>query len=81
MKQGQFSPVAVEQQVAIVYLAINGHLDTVPVNEVVNFEKEYAMVLAAQHKDTLAGIKAGKIDDSITEVLKKVAKEVAAKYN
>jgi len=81
LKQGQFSPVAVEQQVAIVYLAINGHLDTVPVNEVVNFEKEYAMVLAAQHKDTLAGIKAGKIDDSITEVLKKVAKEVAAKYN
>jgi F-type H+-transporting ATPase subunit alpha len=81
LKQGQFSPVSVEQQVAIVYLAINGHLDTVPVSEVVNFEKAYAAVLAAQYKDTLAGIKAGKIDDSITDVLKKVAKEVASKYN
>ncbi|MEY3451827.1 MAG: hypothetical protein RL711_1653, partial [Bacteroidota bacterium] len=81
LKQGQFSPVSVEQQVAIVYLAINGHLDTVPVNEVVNFEKAYAAVLEAQYKDTLAGIKAGKIDDSITDVLKKVAKEVASKYN
>jgi F-type H+-transporting ATPase subunit alpha len=81
LKQGQFSPVSVENQVAIIYLAINGYLDTVPVNEVVNFEKEYARVLSAQYKETLAAIKAGKIDDSITDVLKKVAKEVAAKYN
>jgi F-type H+-transporting ATPase subunit alpha len=81
LKQGQFSPVAVENQVAIIYLAINGYLDNVPVNKVVEFEKEYATVLSAQNKETLAAIKAGKIDDSITDVLKKVAKEVAAKYN
>ena len=81
LKQGQFSPVSVENQVSIIYLAINGHLDNVPVNKVVEFEKEYAIVLSAQHKDTLAAIKAGKIDDSITDVLKKVAKEVSAKYN
>jgi len=74
LKQGQYSPVAVENQVAIIYVAINGYIDNVPVNKVSIFEKEFAAVLNASHKDTLAGIKAGKIDDSITEVLKKVAK-------
>ena len=80
LKQPQFSPVSVEQQVAIIYLATNGLLDRVPVNKVKEFEKDFAAVLAASHADTLKSIKSGKIDDSITSVLKQVAKDLASKY-
>jgi len=80
LKQAQYSPVSVELQVSLIYLATNGLLDSVPVNKVREFEVAYGAVLSAQHKDTLAAIKAGKIDDSVTSVLKTVSKEVAAKY-
>jgi len=80
LKQAQYSPVSVELQVSLIYLATNGLLDSVPVNKVREFEVAYGAVLTAQHKDTLALIKAGKIDDSVTSVLKTVSKEVAAQY-
>jgi len=80
LKQPQYSPVSVEQQVAIIYVSINGFIDKVPVKEVRTFEKDFSTILAAQHKDTLAAIRSGKIDDSITSVLKKVAQELAKKY-
>lgn len=80
LKQKQFSPVAVEAQVAIIYLATNGYLDTVPVNKVKDFEAEFLGMLAAQHKNVLAALKAGKLDDEFTSVLKSVAKDVAKNY-
>ena len=80
LKQAQFSPVSVEQQVAIIYVATNGLIDDVAVGKVKEFEKEFALYLGANHKETLSSIKAGKFDDAVTDVLKKVAKEMAAKY-
>jgi F-type H+-transporting ATPase subunit alpha len=80
LKQKQFSPVAVEAQVAIIYLATNGYLDTVPVNKVKDFEAEFLGMLVAQHKNVLAALKAGKLDDEFTSVLKSVAKDVAKNY-
>jgi F-type H+-transporting ATPase subunit alpha len=80
LKQAQFSPVTVEEQVAIIYVSTNGMIDNVPVNKVKAFESEFLGLLRAQHKDTLAGIRAGKIDDAITSVLKQAAKELAKKY-
>ncbi len=80
LKQPQFSPVSVEEQVAIIYCATNGLLDNVPVNEVRAFEKEYQRTLRAQHQDTLNALLAGKLDDETTGVLKQVARELSAKY-
>ena len=65
---------------AIIYVSINGFIDKVPVKEVRNFEKDFTTILNAQHKETLNAIRSGKIDDSITSVLKKVALELAKKY-
>jgi F-type H+/Na+-transporting ATPase subunit alpha len=81
LKQPAASPVSVEQQVAIIYLSTNGLLDLVPVTEVRNFEKEFANLLSLQYADTLAAIKKGKIDDSVTDVLRKVSKELTSKYS
>ncbi|MHA6250143.1 F0F1 ATP synthase subunit alpha [Pontibacter sp. CAU 1760] len=80
LKQAQFSPVAVEEQVAMIYCATNGLLDDVPVSEVRAFEKDYLRTLRAQHADTLNGLRAGKLDDQIIATLKQVAKELSAKY-
>ena len=80
LKQAQYSPVPVEQQVATIYASINGVLDKVALNKVKAFETDFLTVLSAQYSDVLKGLQAGKLDDSITEVLKKVGREIASKY-
>jgi F-type H+-transporting ATPase subunit alpha len=80
LKQPQYSPVPVEQQIATIYASINGLMDNVPVEKVKEFEKAFLDVLTAQQADVLASLRSGKFDDSLTDVLKKVAKEVAGKY-
>ncbi|MBX9853753.1 MAG: F0F1 ATP synthase subunit alpha [Cytophagaceae bacterium] len=81
LKQAQYSPVTVEQQVAIIYVSTNGFMDKVAVNKVKAFESEFSGLLKAQHKDTLDAIRSGKIDDSVTSVLKKVALDLASKFS
>jgi len=80
LKQGQFAPVAVEKQVAIIYAGSKGLLRNVPVNKVKEFEAEYLQQLEQRHADVLKALKEGKFDDSLTSVLEKVAKELADKY-
>ncbi|HEY0057192.1 MAG TPA: F0F1 ATP synthase subunit alpha [Pedobacter sp.] len=80
LKQGQFSPVTVEKQVAIIYIGTKGLLRQVPVDKVRAFEKEYVDQLEARNPEVLQALKAGKLDDSITSVLETVAKELAGKY-
>jgi len=80
LKQGQFSPVPVEKQVAIIYAGTKNLLRNVPVNKVKEFEAEYLQQLELRHPQTLQALKAGKFDDEITNVLETVAKELAGKY-
>jgi F-type H+-transporting ATPase subunit alpha len=80
LKQPQFSPVPVELQIATIYASTTGLLDTVPVNRVREYEKDFQSVLSANNKDTLTAMRTGKWDDNITNVLKQVALETAKKY-
>ena len=80
LKQGQFAPVSVEKQVAIIYAGSKGLLRNVPVNKVKEFEAEYLQQLEQRHPDVLKALKEGKFDDTLTGVLEKVAKELADKY-
>ncbi|MGI4834988.1 MAG: F0F1 ATP synthase subunit alpha [Janthinobacterium lividum] len=80
LKQPQFSPVKVEDQVAIIYASTNGLLDTVPVNRVREFEAEFRQVMQVRNADALAALKAGKLDDSVTNAIRQTAKDVAAGY-
>ncbi len=81
LKQGQFSPLRVEQQVAIIYLGTKNLLRSVPVNKVREFEKEFLDLLERKHKAVLDDLKAGKYTDEITNTLESVAKELTSKYN
>ncbi len=80
LKQGQYSPVSVEKQVAIIYAGTKNLMRNVPVNKVREFESEFTSQLELRHPEVLAALKAGKFDDQLTGVLEKVAKELAGKY-
>ena len=80
LKQGQFAPVSVEKQVAIIYLGTKNLMRNVPVNKIREFETEFTSQLEARHPEVLAALKAGKFDDQLTGVLETVAKELAGRY-
>jgi len=80
LKQGQFSPYRVEQQIAILFCGTKGLLRDVPMNKVKEFEADYLQYLESKHKDVLNDLKAGKYDDTITGLLTSVAKDMTKKY-
>ncbi|HAL80867.1 MAG TPA: F0F1 ATP synthase subunit alpha [Mucilaginibacter sp.] len=80
LKQGQYAPVTVEKQVAIIYLGTKNLMRNVPVKEIRAFESEFTSQLEARHPEVLAALKAGKFDDQITGVLETVAREMTGKY-
>lgn len=80
LKQGQFSPLRVEQQIAIIYCGTRNLLRNVPVNKVKEFEANFLEILEKNHKSTLNDLKAGKYTDEITNVLDSVAKDVSGAY-
>ncbi len=81
LKQGQNQPMSVDKQVAILYCGMKGLLSKIPVESVKKFEEDYLAFLANNHKDVLTALGAGQIDDNITGVLEKVAKDLTARYN
>ncbi len=80
LKQGQYSPMPVEEQVAIIYLGTKGLLRPVPVEKVREFEKEYLEYMRAKHQDILDRVRNGEYSDEITSVFEKAAAELTAKY-
>jgi len=79
LKQGQYSPVAVALQVAIIYASTRGLMDNVPVESARQFEKDYYALLTSHYPEALTAIKKGDLDTA-GEILTKAAKEIAPKY-
>jgi F-type H+-transporting ATPase subunit alpha len=77
LKQPQYAPVPVEEQVAIILASTRGFLDKVPVEKVKEFESDFLLVLKAQHRKVLDNFRAGKMEDADVELIKKIAQEVA----
>ncbi len=80
LKQPQYSPVSVEQQVAIIFASTRGYIDSVPVEKVIDFEKQYLSILSAEHKEVLEKIRNSQLDDQVTNTLAKVANDLAKNY-
>ena len=57
LKQRQYEPVAVENQVMILYLSVNGYLDDVNLKNVGRFEKEFYSYLGVNHPEISATIR------------------------
>jgi F-type H+-transporting ATPase subunit alpha len=80
LKQPQYSPVPVEEQVAIIYVGTQGCLDKVPVERVKEFEKEFLRIMRTEYKDILANLQKGKLEDADMAKMKEVALQLAKNY-
>jgi F-type H+-transporting ATPase subunit alpha len=80
LKQGQYCPVPVEKQIAIIYCGTMGLLKDIPVNKVKEFEKDYIEFMDLKHRDVLDKLRDGVLNEEITKVLQEVAVELAIKY-
>jgi F-type H+-transporting ATPase subunit alpha len=80
LKQGQYSPLRVEEQAAIIYCGTNGLLMDVPVNRIKEFETEFLSFLHQKHQNVLDDLASGKLNESITNTLNSVVKELTPKY-
>ena len=78
LKQPQFSPMSVEEQVAIIFASTKGYTDSVKVENMKEFELAYLKEMKLQHDGVLAELRAGKLTDEGQSTMKKVALEVAA---
>lgn len=81
LKQPQFSPVPVEEQVAIITASTRGFMDKVAVPRVKEFERDFIDILRHSHKGILDNLKAGKFEDADVATIKKVATDLGTKYN
>lgn len=81
LKQNQFSPVPVEEQVAIIYAAINGFLDPVPVDDIEEFEDEFIERLRLRHEEALDEVReTEEISEDTEEAFETVAEDLAEVY-
>lgn len=76
LKQPLFSPVKVEEQIAIIYATTKGYTDNVPGNKMKEFELEYLGEMR-RHKDVLLDLESGKLTEEAEKLMKKLALEVA----
>lgn len=76
LKQPQYSPLAVEEQVVAIFLGTQGHLDSVPVEDVQRFESELLEHVKASHSDIFDGIReTKKLSEEAEEKLVSVINE------
>lgn len=73
LKQPQYSPMKVEEQVAVLYCGMKGLLLKLPLEKIEEFQEYYLRILEHEHADVLARIAAGEMDVAIEEVLRKAA--------
>jgi F-type H+-transporting ATPase subunit alpha len=76
LKQDQYVPMLVEQQILVIFAGTNGFVDDVPVNAVKKFEQELLRFMASKHQAVLDDIKSKKqIDDDLKTRIKSAIEE------
>ncbi|MBR1387141.1 MAG: F0F1 ATP synthase subunit alpha [Alloprevotella sp.] len=79
--QKQYSPMAVEDQVAILYCGINGLLRNIPVEKVEDFQTNFLQLVHSNERESiLEPIAKGNLTKEVTDRIEKVAADVAEQY-
>ncbi len=86
LKQPQYQPMPVEEQVVAIFAGTQGFLDSIPVDQVTRFEAEFLAHMRAHHKDILDAIRteekiSEETDRKLREVLKTFTENFAAAVN
>ena len=80
--QPQYSPMSVEQQVAVLYCGTHGLLRSVPVDKVAEFETTFLEFMERDHRvDVLDEIRKGKLTDEMVRAIEKTASLAAKQFN
>ncbi len=80
LKQGVNAPVAVQEQVAIIYLGTKGMLNKVPVDQIKAFENAFIEFLRVKHADLLSTLRSGKWSGDQSAAIEAAAREVLPNF-
>ena len=81
LKQPQFSPLKMEEQVVVIYAGVNGYLDPIAVNRVRAFEDGLLSLVRAKNSDLLEDIrKTGDLSDASAAKLKSTVDSFARTF-
>ncbi len=81
LKQPQYQPLPVEDQVAVIYAGVNGHLDKVEVDDVSDFEDKFLSAIRDKGEDILKTIREEKdISEDTEKKLEEFCEDFAKKY-
>ncbi|HWV52854.1 F0F1 ATP synthase subunit alpha [Pseudorhodoplanes sp.] len=81
LKQAQFSPLKMEEQVAVIWAGTNGYLDPLPLNKVKEFESGLLGLLRSKHSDLLNKIRDTRdLDDAAADQLKGIVDGYAKSF-
>ncbi|CAH2296683.1 ATP synthase subunit alpha, mitochondrial [Pelobates cultripes] len=73
LKQGQYVPMAIEEQVTVIYAGVRGHLDKMEPSKITKFESAFLAHIKSQHQELLATIRTeGKISEQTDVKLKEL---------
>jgi F-type H+-transporting ATPase subunit alpha len=76
LKQNQYSPMSVAEQVVSVFAGVNGYLDDLELNQVKDFESKLSDLIKSSHSDILESINStGNLDDEIKNKLSKIIED------
>ncbi|KUO61981.1 MAG: ATP synthase subunit alpha [Gracilibacter sp. BRH_c7a] len=76
LKQGQYQPMPVEEQVMVIYAATKGHIDDIPLDRIKAFEQEFLRFMRTVKADILEKIRAEKaLSDELNTQIEKAIKE------
>ncbi|KAG0648121.1 ATP synthase subunit [Hyphodiscus hymeniophilus] len=82
LKQKQYSPMAVNEMVPLIYAGVNGHLDSVPVDKILTWEADFVAHLKTNESDLLATIdKEGALSKDLEARLKDVVTSFTKSFN
>jgi len=80
--QGQYSPMPVAEQVAILYCGTKGLLKEVPLDKVREFQEQYLQILRANYADSVLNqILAGNLSTEVTGLMEQVAADLSKRYS
>lgn len=82
LKQGQYVPMAVEEQVATIYAGVRGHLDKVDPSKITSFEQDFLKHIRGSHQELLSQIReAGLISEANDAKLKEIVQSFLAGWS
>src|SRR5882757_2422437 len=81
LKQPQFSPLKMEEQVVVIYAGVNGYLDPLPVNRIKAFEDSLLAHIRSKHADILDAVRSSSdLSDAVAAKLKSAVESFAKSF-